>query len=341
MKAVIVRQPHDVILTDVPEPRVERGQVLVRVASVGICLSDLEIVDGVHPESISYPVRPGHEWSGTIVEVGPGVKGLRVGDRVAVEGHNYCGSCFWCRRGETNLCAFYNEFGFTLPGAYTEYMAVRADLAHPFAETLPFDTAALTEPAACVGHGILRARINPGDTVAIVGPGALGLLAVAWARLFGPRYIVVVGRRRRNEALAKQVGATHVMTIADDPVTAIRNLTDGRGADVVLETAGNVAAVLLAIDLARRGGTVILTGIVGLGHPLNLEADTFCMKDLRVHGIYAYTSAIFTKTLELIETKLLDVGPLVTHTFPLTDFAQAFDLLRRREGPVVKVILKP
>jgi threonine dehydrogenase-like Zn-dependent dehydrogenase len=331
MKAVIVRQPGDVVLTDIPEPRVERGQVGIRVDAVGICMSDLEIVDGRHPESLTYPVRLGHEWSGSVVEVGPGVSNLRVGDRVAVEGHNYCGTCFWCRRGKTNLCAFYNEFGFTLPGAYTEYMAVRADLAHPYAETLSSEVAVLTEPASCAGYGLLRAS----------GPGTLGLAAVAWVRLFTPQHIIVIGRHRRDENLARLVGASHMTTISEEPAVLVRRLTQGRGADVVFEAAGNPAALPLAIGLTRRGGTVILMGISGTGHRLDLEPDIFCMKDLCVHGIYAYTSAMFARTIGLMQAGLLDVNPLVTHTFPLRDFAHAFDLLRSRREPVVKVILKP
>ncbi len=194
MKAVVIQKPRDARYGDQPQPRPGEGQVLVRVASVGICMSDVELFDGTRPEAYAqYPVVPGHEWCGTIVEVGPGGRGLQVGQRVAVEGHNFCRTCFWCLRGETNLCATYNEFGFTLPGGYAEYVAARVDLAHAFGENLPFDAAVLTEPAACAGHGILRANVRPGDTVAVVGPGTIGLLGVAWARLFNPQHIIVVG----------------------------------------------------------------------------------------------------------------------------------------------------
>ncbi len=137
------------------------------------------------------------------------------------------------------------------------------------------------------------------------------------------------------------MGATHYLTVKDDPVAAVRDLTDGRGADVVLEAAGSEAAIPLAIDLARRGGSTAFAGIVGGGRKLSFESDLFCLKDLRVHGSFAYTSALFAQTLRLIESGLLKVQPLITHTFPLADYARAFDLLRSRREPVVKILLMP
>lgn len=342
MKALLINAPHQATFGETARPTPGPGQVLVRVAAVGVCMSDLEILDGTRPEPyIMYPITPGHEWCGTVVEVGSGVSQPAVGQRVAVEGINFCQVCFWCQRGETNLCSAYNEFGFTLPGGYAEYVAVRADLAHPFADSLPFETAALTEPTACAGHGILRANVRPGDTVAIVGPGTIGLLGVAWARLFSPCRIIAVGVDRQNEPLARVMGATDYLTLEDDPVSFIYALTGGRGADVVLEAAGSEMAIPLVLDLARRGGSVAFAGIVGGGRKLLVESDLFSLKDLRVHGIFSYTSALFAQALRLIENGLLDVRPLITHQFPLEAYGRAFDLLRNRHEPVGKILLKP
>ncbi|MCI0394158.1 MAG: alcohol dehydrogenase catalytic domain-containing protein [Chloroflexi bacterium] len=342
MKAVFINAPHQAALRDIAQPAAGPGQVLVRVAAAGMCMSDLEILKGIRPEPyIKYPIIPGHEWCGTVVETGPGVTRPAVGQRVAIEGLNPCRTCFWCQRGETNLCVTYNEFGFTLPGGYAEYVAVRADLAHPFADTLSFDVAALTEPAACAGHGILRAGMRPGDTIAIVGPGTIGLLGVAWARLFSPRRIIALGIDRMNERLARMMGVTEYLVIDDDPVSCVRELTDGRGADVVFEAAGSETAIQLAFDLARRGGTVALAGIVGGQRQIPLESDIFCLKNLHVHGVFSYTSSLFAQSLRLIENGLLDVRPLLTHTFPLAEYSYAFDLLRSRREPVGKILLKP
>jgi threonine dehydrogenase-like Zn-dependent dehydrogenase len=258
-----------------------------------------------------------------------------------VEGHNFCRACAWCSRGETNLCASYNELGFTLPGGFAEYVAVRADLAHPFAKTLPVEAAAMVEPFACVIHGAQRARVQRGDTVAVVGPGTIGLLAVGWAAMSKPARLVAVGLDRGNEALARRMGATDYLTVSDDPAARIREMTAGAGADVVFEAAGSDAAVAMALDLARRGGTVIVSGIAGGGRRVTLESDLFALKDLRVDGVFAYTTDSFEQALRIIESGRLDVTPLVTHTLPLRDFEKAFDLLSNRPEPVVKVLLRP
>jgi 2-desacetyl-2-hydroxyethyl bacteriochlorophyllide A dehydrogenase len=344
MHAVFINAPHQITFAETARPLPQPGQVLVQVAAAGVCMSDLEILDGTRPEPyIKYPIIPGHEWCGTVVEVGAGVTRPAVGQRVAVEGLNFCRSCFWCERGETNLCQEYNEFGFTLPGGFAQYVAVRADLAHPFADSLPFEIAALTEPAACAGHGILRAQVRPGDTVVVVGPGTIGLLGIAWARLFQPQRIIAVGIDRMNEPLAQSMGATEYLLVEDDPVAFVRDVTEGRGADVVFEAAGSEAAIPLAIDLARRGGALALAGIAGSSRQLLLESDVFCLKNLHVHGVFSYPSNLFAQALRLIESGLLNVRPLITHHFPLEEYARAFELLRRRSGAggVGKILLKP
>jgi len=342
MKGVVIQKPGQGEYGEIPQPEIADGQVLVRVEAVGVCLSDVEVYDGTRPEQyVSYPCIPGHEWCGTVVETGGGVRHLTVGDHVAVEGHNYCGRCFFCQHGQTNLCESYSELGFTLPGAYAEYVAVRADLAHPFSQSLSCELAALTEPASCAGHGILRAPVRPGETVVVIGPGTIGLLSAGWARALRAGRIIVIGLDRKSEGLARAVGATDYLTVAENPVEQVRALTNGRGADVVLEAAGSPAAVALACDVARRGGTVVAAGVVGGSRPLTLESDLFSLKDLRVHGIFAYTSEIFQKTLRQIESGALDVRPFVTHRFPLEKFQQAFSLLKNRPEPVLKILLIP
>jgi L-iditol 2-dehydrogenase len=342
MKAVVIGAPNQASFRDEPDPRVGEGQILVKVGAAGICMSDLETLKGTRPAPyVKYPVIPGHEWCGTVEQLGPGASGVAVGDRVAVEGHNFCRACAWCRRGETNLCVSYNELGFTLPGGFAEYVAVRSDLAHPFAKTLPFESAAMAEPLACVVHGALRAKVEAGDTVVVVGPGTLGLLSVGWSATARPARVVAVGVDRASESLARKMGATDYLTVDDDPAARIREMTGGAGADLVFEASGSEKALPVAIDAARRGGTVVVLSIVGGGRPMPLEANVFCLKDLRVHGVFAYTTRSFEQALRLIESGRLDVRPLVTHTFPLRDFEKAFDLLRRRPEPVVKVILKP
>jgi len=342
MKAVLIERPQHARYGDFDRPPVTEGHVIVRVAAVGICMSDVELLDGTRPASyVRYPVQPGHEWCGTIAEVGPGVRGLEPGQRVAVEGHNFCGVCFWCCRGETNLCATYSEFGFTLPGAFAEYVRVRADLAHPFSERLPFDIAALTEPAACARHGAARAGVRAGDLVVAIGPGTIGLLALAWSTLARPAHTIVVGKDRDNEPIARAMGATGYVTSAEDATALVFDLSGGRGADVVFDATGSRQTVPLAFDLVRRGGTVVMESISGSPVSNAIDTDLFALKDLHVHGAFAYTSRHFHDALAAIDRGEINPAPLVTHTFPLQDYAQAFELVRTRREPVVKVILHP
>lgn len=343
MKAFVVQEPGRYGIEQRPQPTPAPDQVLVRVGAVGICKSDLEVLDGTRPAPyVRYPVVLGHEWAGTVEAVGAAVREVAAGDRVAVEGHNFCRTCGFCRRGETNLCEHYNEFGFTLPGGYSEYVAVRADLVHPFGPSLTLEEAALCEPASCAGYGVMRSRVRPGDTVVVIGPGTIGLLAAAWFTLYHPQHLIVVGRRAHDQNLLKGVGATRIVNLQDEDVRkVVHSLTAGRGADVVFEAAGHSDAVALAFELARRGGTVVLEGIAGARNRLPLNPDMFCLKDLRTEGIFAYTSAVFTTTVTLLNNGVLRVAPLITRVLPLESYAEAFRLLRERTQVSGKVLLRP
>jgi threonine dehydrogenase-like Zn-dependent dehydrogenase len=343
MKAFVVQEPGRYGIEQRPRPAPGPDQVLVKVGAVGICKSDLEVLDGTRPAPyVRYPVVLGHEWAGTVETVGAAVREVTVGDRVAVEGHNFCRTCVYCRRGETNLCEHYNEFGFTLPGGYSEYVAVRADLVHPVGSSLTLEEAALCEPASCAGYGVMRSRVRPGDTVVIIGPGTIGLLAAAWFRLYHPQYLILIGRRAHDELLLKNLGATRIIDLQrEDAREVVRALTGGRGADVVFEAAGHPDALALAFELVRRGGVVVLEGIVGGHHRLSFDPDLFCLKDLRVEGVFAYTSAVFTTTITLISRGVLQVASLINRVLPLEAYEEAFRLLRDRVQLSGKVLLRP
>lgn len=342
MRAVIITGPHRAVYRECETPKLAPHEVLVRVRAVGICKSDLEVWHGARPAPyVKYPVQLGHEWCGEIAELGAAVHHLRVGQRVAVAGLNFCGACFFCLRGETNLCAQYDEFGFTRPGGYAELVAARADLAYPFHDALAFEYAALCEPASCACHALERAAIQPGDSVVIIGPGTLGLLCAAWARIYQPAHIVVVGENRMNETLAYGMSATHYFTDDAELLEHIRALTEQRGADVVVEAAGSPRAFALALALARRGGTVVVEGIAGGGAQLSFQPDELVLQDARVHGVFSYAARHFEKTLRMLESGALPVAPLITHHFPLSEFQRAFDLLQTRAERVGKILLYP
>ena len=342
MIAYCVEAPGRSSLVRRERPRIGSGQVLVRVGAVGICGSDLEMLAGTRdPEYRRYPVVLGHEWAGEIVELGEGVGQLGLGQCVAVEGHNYCGRCRQCKRGETQLCNTYNEFGFTLDGGYAEFVAARADLCHSFSRVSSVE-AALTEPTACSLHGVLRSGVQPGDTVVVVGAGTIGLIAVGLFSLYSPENLIVIDRHGFQRSTALTLGATHYLIEGEDDVLeTVQNLTGGRGADVSFEAGGHPRAVQTAVAATARHGKVVLEGIPGTDNVEPFDLDQIVLADLRIEGVFAYPSRVFAQALKMIEAKLLDVKPLITHRLPLAEADHAFELLKDRQEPTIKVLLQP
>jgi L-iditol 2-dehydrogenase len=340
--AYCVESPGRSGLVNRKRPAVGLGQVLVRVGAVGICGSDLEMVAGTRdPAYRRYPIVLGHEWAGEIIELGEGVDQLELGQGVAVEGHNYCGRCRPCKRGETQLCETYSEFGFTLDGGYAELATARTDLCHPYSRVSTAE-AALSEPTACSLHGVFRSGVQAGDTIVVVGAGTIGLLAVGLFSLYSPERLIVIDRGSAQRSAALAMGATHYLVEGEDDVIAtVRDVTEGRGADVSLEAAGHPNAVRTAVAATARGGKLVLEGISGTDHVEPFDVDQIVLGDLRVEGVFAYPSRVFGRALELIDSGLLDVKPLITHRLPLVEVDHAFELIEDTQEPSIKVLLEP
>jgi L-iditol 2-dehydrogenase len=341
MKAVVIERPHEIGLRDVETPSCGPDDVLIRSHKAGVCRTDLELFEGLLDERwVRYPCIPGHEWSGTVDEVGANVAELAPGDRVVSEGMIPCNRCRRCRAGETNLCENYDQLGFTRGGGFGEFVLAPRHTVHRLPEHVSFEAAVLIEPASCVLRALERSRPQPGEAIGVVGIGTLGSLAVQLARLYGPRAIVAYGIRAEELALAERLGADHAVNVeATDAAAETRRLL-GDGLDLVVETAGAVPAVELATRVVRLGGRVALLGIAGEGRVLELPADRIVLDDLQVIGTVSYTSAVWSSVLRLVESRLVDFEPIVTHRFPVAKFEEAFALMDRREGTVGKILLE-
>lgn len=342
MRAIVIEQPNDVALRDVETPSPGVGEVRVRSVRAGVCRTDLDIVAGtLDARWVSFPVVPGHEWSGMIDSIGERVSGLEQGQRVVCEGNIPCLACRRCRTGDTHLCATYDAVGFTRGGGYGEYVVVPARVVHPIPDHVSFDAAVLVEPGAVVLKALERARIDSGETVGVIGIGTLGAIAIRLASLRGPAAVIAYGVRDEELELATTLGADAVVNVArGDPEAETRALTGGGGLDVVVETAGAVAATELATRVAREGGRVVLLGIAGHGHELTLPADRLALRDLSVFGSVGYTTAAWARTVVLVSEGLVDLEPIVTHRFPLERFRDAFALMDERRGVVAKIVLE-
>jgi threonine dehydrogenase-like Zn-dependent dehydrogenase len=338
MRALLVERPGTARVVELPVEGPGPGEVLVRVGAAGICGSDLELLDGTRaPGYVRYPIVPGHEWAGTVVEVGKDVRSVQKGDLLVAEGIRPCGECARCREGRTNLCdAEYAETGFTHPGAFADYVRVPARLVHVLPPGTDLSAAALLEPAACVANGLLDGALRPGLEIAVVGSGTLGLLAVAIARLASPARLVLVGTRDDRLALGRSLGATGTADARDS--AAVEALAGSF--DLVFEAASRLDGAATAVALARRGGTVILEGLPGDSSP-SVSGEELALKHLTVQGIFGASSAAWQRVVGLFSAGLLDPRPLVTHRFALGEHEAAFATVRDRETQALKVELIP
>ncbi|MET8450434.1 alcohol dehydrogenase catalytic domain-containing protein [Streptomyces sp. NPDC005209] len=331
--AVIVEAPgeHRVVPHEPREPG--PGEALVAVHAVGICGSDRELYQGNRPEGyVRYPLTPGHEWSGTVRAVGAGVPDSLVGRKVVGEGFRNCQVCDRCHAGETTLCtAGYEETGFTRPGAMATTLTLPARLLHALPDAADLTAAALLEPAACVAAAALKADARPGERVAVVGTGTLGMFAVQFLRAISPAELLVVGTRDDREALSRRFGATDFRT-KDQP------LPDDF--DVVVETAGSASAARTAASLLRRGGRLVLTGIPAPGAE-GLDPTDLVVRQLAVHTVFGAPPDAWAHTVRVFGAGLLEPLPLVTHRLPLTQFSRAIELVGSGDPKVGKVLLRP
>ncbi|NJP52294.1 alcohol dehydrogenase catalytic domain-containing protein [Streptomyces sp. SBST2-5] len=309
------------------------GEALIRVHAAGLCGSDREVYQGNRPEGyVRYPITPGHEWSGTVERTGPGVPGSLLHRRVTGEGFRNCQVCDRCHAGETTLCeAGYEETGFTRPGAMAPTLTLPARLLHPLPDDADLTAAALLEPAACVAAAVLRAEVRPGERVAVVGTGTLGMLAVQFLRAYSPADLLVVGVRRDREGLSHRFGATRFRTTEDE--------LPG-DADVVVEAAGSADAARTAAGLLRRGGRLVLTGIPAPGAE-GLDPTDLVVRQLEVRTVFGAPPAAWAHAVRVFAAGLLDPLPLVTHQLPLDDFGHAVELVGSGDPKVGKVLLRP
>lgn len=351
MRAVVFPEPNQFTVADVPRPEARPGQVVVQVKSTTICGTDVKMLHGQVP-FVSFPHIPGHEWGGQVAEVGHGVWGVHVGDKVGVEAHVGCGNCARCAEGLYNICLNYGQaelghahIGFTVPGGLAEFCAVPARALHVLPDGLDFDHGAFSDTVGIVLWAFERAGgVLAGERVAIVGPGALGLLAVQIARALGAAQVFAIGAASDNQRLdvALKLGADAILNgEGEDPVQGVRLLTGGLGADLVLEFAGTAAAGRAALEMARRGGRVVLAGATSPGKLLEVDLSTIVRGHLDVYGSMANPRSITRRANALMQAGLVDVRPLITHHLPLEEFARAWQIFCDREGNAIRVMLHP
>jgi L-iditol 2-dehydrogenase len=343
MKALVLEAYNKLVYTDVDEPEIGAGEVLIEVKACGICGSDVHGMDGSsgrrHP-----PLIMGHEASGVIAATDPGVTGFAKGDRVTFDSTIYCGVCFYCRQGLINLCDNRRVLGVSPPeyrqhGAFAQYVAVPEHILYRLPDNLSFVQAAMVEPVSIAFHAIALTPISLNDSAVVIGAGMVGLFVIQALRAAGCGTIIAVDLEQNKLDMALQLGADHGLLAHEiDVAEAVRKLTGGIGADVSIEVVGNTAAVSSAIASLRKGGALTIVG--NLAATVDFPLQEVVTRQISVNGSCS-SCGEYPACLDMIARGQIDVDALVSEVAPLADGATWFEKLYNQEQGLMKVILTP
>ena len=329
MRALVVSEPGVATVREWSDPLPAIGEVVVTPLLAGICGTDVELVEGtIDPAYVHYPLVLGHEWVGRlerdVAGVGP------AGKNVVVEGIIPCGACAACARGAHNICAVYDEIGFTRPGAIAERVSVPERLVHLLSDEVDLDDAVLVEPMAVVWRALTRLPLRPALNIAVIGDGTIALLAAHLVRLFEPLSTTVFGRREEQRELALLAGADEFDVFLPSQLF-----------DLVIEASGSGEGVTTALDHCARGGMVILLGLPPHGTKIELAPDDLVNNDVIIQGSFSYTREAFADVVGRLNTRELRPSFLITHRFELENALGALAALRASatKEPRGKVII--
>ena len=342
MNAAVLHGREDVRIEQVPVPEAGPGELVLTVGAALTCGTDLKVFRrGYHARMIVPPALFGHELAGTVVQAGEGVEGFLSGDRVVALNSAPCGQCYFCARGQENLCddLLFNN------GAYAEFIRIPARIVAQntlrIPDHVPLEHAALTEPLACAVHGFEDSRPHPGDIVAIIGGGPLGLMILHVAALAGCEVIAVVKHDGQVEA-ARQLGAAHVVQTTNirTAIREVRALTSkSRGVDIAIEAVGVPEAWEEAVEMVRKGGTVNFFGGCAVGTHVTLDTNRIHYSDITLRATFHHTPAICRKALDLIAGGRFQAGAFITGHAHLYELNRVFEKLMKRSSEIKTAIV--
>jgi L-iditol 2-dehydrogenase len=336
------KDPGSVELREIPVPQIDEEDVLLRVDAVGICGSDLHQYHGKNSWRVNYPVVLGHEFSGVVAGLGSRVYGFREGDRVVSETAAVLPrDSALIRKGLYNLEPKRLGFGYGVDGAMATFVKVPARCLHHVPSSLTQEKAALTEPC-CVAYNAVcvNSHLRPGQSVAVIGPGPIGLLCAAMAKLAGAGHLLVIGAPvdAKRLAVALQMGADTVLGANGEDISAwVTGFRDGYGIDLIIDAAGVSASLKLALDIVRPAGQITK---VGWGpEPLGFSLDPLVQKAVTLQGSFSHNWPVWEEVLSLLAAGKIDLAPVLNQVSPLTEWRQAFEAMDT--GQIVKGVLKP
>ena len=331
MKAAVIKGKRKFVIGEVPEPVLEKDEVLIRVRYCGICGSDL------HVFKEGAGVGFGHEFSGDIVRMGSEVKGWKIGERVAVDPLTSCGQCFWCQRGEPGLCERYFIALVEYKGAFGTYAKAKHNQLHRLRRGQGYEEGAIIEPTTCALHAVKVGGMQKGDVVAVLGLGPIGQLVARVAKARGAQAVYASEVSRLRLKMARDAVTEVIDAKTTNPVDRILELTNGRGPDIVFECAGTVETTQQSVALVRKGGTVVIVAICF--ETVELPVSNINLRGLTVKGSMCFSPGEYAAALKLISNKKIDVAPLLKRKMPLSKINEAFEMALRGEGG--KILIKP
>ena len=352
MKAWVLGDPDQLLLLEKPVPIPSRAEVLIRIDAVAICATDLEIIHSGSPASIEGGLpfnknfTPGHEYMGTVAALGPDVDEFEIGERISVEIHAGCGQCKRCRQGMYTSCLNYGKpekghraNGFTTDGGFAEYAVNHINTLARVPDTMGDAEATLVVTAGTSMYGLTElGGLVAGESVVVIGPGPIGLLAVAVAKALGASPVILTGTRNGRLSIGRELGADRVININDeDAVEVVRQLTGGIGADYVVECAGSEATINQAIHMTNRGGKICLAAFPH--DPVTMDVAHLVKNNIYAYGIRGEGRSATRRAMALMAEKRFDATKIHTHTFPLADLPTALRYARERVDDAIKVVV--
>lgn len=335
MKAILFPDPEQVALETVPDPEPAHGEVIVKIAQSGICGTDVHIY---HNEYMSdFPLIPGHEFSGEVVALGKGVEmDIKIGDRVAVDPNLYCMHCDFCRNEQANHCLNWQGVGVTRAGGFAEYVNVPARACYKLPEGMTDEQASFIEPLSCVVYAMRRFPVSPADKVLIIGVGPMGLLLVQAMRHGNASNITVVDKQPTRLELAKMMGANVAIQAGENQNEALKDIAP-YGFDVVIDATGVPKVIEGAFQYLKPRGRFLQFGVTPMNSKIEISPYEIFRNDWTIIGTFAlcYT---FVPTIDWLSSGVIDVSQLVSHTVPMSGFADAFKQFE--DGQTLKVHVK-
>src|SRR3990172_203065 len=327
MLAVTKTRPEPGIdIIERPEPKIQKDdEVLLEVAACGVCGTDLHFYEwaGNFTSEITLPRILGHEVAGTVVAVGRGVTEFRPGDRVVTETCGGCGRCYYCRLGRFNHCLHQVRIGQKADGGMCRYIVIPEVSLYRTPEDIAMDEAAVVEVVGVALRCLERVNLKPGDDVAVIGPGPVGLCAAMLADRAGAHRVIVLGlaEDEMRLAMARRLGCDVVVSNRPDTVAAVRELTDGWGVDLVLDASGGPGTINLAVDLVKPGSQI---GVIGLAPEAPFDLTKALVKEVTIYTSFRRLPSTWQRAINLVATRKVDVRPLITHRYPVAKAEEAF-----------------